>query len=787
MKPALLLLALGAPLLAAAVPSPADAPWLAAAVEQSHGIVSAWQKETRNIDDEFALLEVDYPTYDAAAVDDLPDSPNGDTVAVCEGGLLFDALHYDLVYLHHVRLRDDRLHLRARNRLFLRLQERKVENSRDELEQQAQKAAVSGAHPGLLEKSVGNGCAESCTETVSPAPVIAEEPLEIRTFDAVADAQNNCIILYAPAGKGGISLDNGKNHLRVAEVAEGAAMVLADGDGNILLQGGALDMEWTDDHGGVTRLHSMGGLAYYRAADSTLVLPGAVELARPDGTFSCTDSLVLRLEQGEKPVEPKKGFMQQFAQLHPTGVAALTARGQVRLHRVAENREQTLEGDALSFNAETGECRLSGTLCRLKDGAYMLESDKGIELKPNGDLTLLGHTPRGAYERASQKKENAPLCGTFEAFAPLHFCAETRTVSTASGFRMSDAEADFSCTGAVEVQLSARGEAPDLGEMAGKLNLAVAACGEPETLHVAGAVTARLKDAATGAVTGYLTGETLTADLRTGAALLAGTAERNAVAEMDGNHLEATAGGEVVVPSLQISENGDVTLNGDSIETTLKTGQGTATAHCRTMLKLVRETDTLETGSGAEFVSDEARVMTNGPLFAHLVREAEMPADETRPAAEQEHRAKFAQLRFNYKGIESARTEQGGTVQTTKGSMQCTGLMSLTMDPDAKDSKMAGVKTAQATGNVAVAGKDGSGRLIRATGDVLTLDAATGMKVLTGSRVTLSDAYNTHIASGAGAAVRIDEKNNARITGASHSTTATHLQEQINKQQKKKD
>lgn len=797
MKRALILLALGAPLLSAA-PSPAEAPWLEAAVAQSQSIVDAWQRETANIEKEFALLQVDYPAYDAAVTEELPDSPNGDTVAVCEGGLLFDTQHYDLVYLHHVRLRDARLHLRAANRLFVRLQEKKVEDGRNEVAQEAQTAAKGGEHPALLEKPV-NPDADAPQETPTAeveAPAVTEEPFDVRTFDAVADVQNNCLILHAPAGKGGITLDNGKNHLRVAEATEGAALVLADAEGNILLQGSALDMEWTDDKGGVTHLHSAGGTAYYRASDGVMVLPGAVELVRPDGALTCTESLVVRLQQGEKPADPKKGFMQQFTQLRPAGVAEVAARGQVRLHRTAENREQTAEGDALFYNAETGECRLSGALCRLTHGGYLLESDKGIELKPNGDMVMLGDAPHGTYERAAQKKDGEPLHGTFEAFAPLYFHADTRTISTAAGIRMSDAEADFSCTGAAEVKLSARENVPAVRETTGKVNLAIAACGEPETLHAVGDVMAHRKDAATAAVTGFLSGEELTADLQTGAATLVGTPERNAVAEMDGNHLEASAGGDIDIPSLQLAENGDVTLNGDHINATLKTGQGTATAHCRTLLKLVRETDTLETGSGADFTSDEARVHTNGPLFAHLVREDEpqpAPAAENAPASPA---PKFAAMRFRYKGIESARTEQGGTVQSTKGSMQCSGLMTLTLDPDAKADKpakggkedkglkMAGLKTARATGNVAVAGKDSSGRLIRATGDVLTFDAATGMKVLTGSRVTLADKYNTHIASGAGAAVRIDEKNNARITGAKHSTTATHLQEQMNKQKK---
>ena len=59
------------------------------------------------------------------------------------------------------------------------------------------------------------------------------------------------------------------------------------------------------------------------------------------------------------------------------------------------------------------------------------------------------------------------------------------------------------------------------------------------------------------------------------------------------------------------------------------------------------------------------------------------------------------------------------------------------------------------------------------------IDSATGMKVLSGQRVTLGDAYNTHIITGKGAAIRIDAKNNVKIVGGSHKTHATKVREQL--------
>ena len=135
------------------------------------------------------------------------------------------------------------------------------------------------------------------------------------------------------------------------------------------------------------------------------------------------------------------------------------------------------------------------------------------------------------------------------------------------------------------------------------------------------------------------------------------------------------------------------------------------------------------------------------------------------------------------------RTEQGGTLRTTSASMQCTGPVDIELDPTASgDSGSAGsIKRATASGKVAILGKDQQGRLLRATGDRVEMDAQTGVKLITGRKVTLSNEYNTHTATGAGAAVRVDRYNNARITGAKQTTTATSIPKQVeaNKQSKK--
>ena len=127
------------------------------------------------------------------------------------------------------------------------------------------------------------------------------------------------------------------------------------------------------------------------------------------------------------------------------------------------------------------------------------------------------------------------------------------------------------------------------------------------------------------------------------------------------------------------------------------------------------------------------------------------------------------------------RTGQGGTARTAQASMECNGLIDISLLPEsrrAKNAVMGPIDKALLCDRVSVLAKDSSGRLLRASGDRMEADAATGEKVITGRRVTLSDENNTHIASGAGAAVRIDRNNNARITGQHQSTTATNIRRQ---------
>jgi hypothetical protein len=229
---------------------------------------------------------------------------------------------------------------------------------------------------------------------------------------------------------------------------------------------------------------------------------------------------------------------------------------------------------------------------------------------------------------------------------------------------------------------------------------------------------------------------------------------------------------------MEMRANGDLKLNGAEISAVMQSEDGVTTASCRDYVLLVRAEERLETGSSTVLKSPKAILTTNGSLHARLT---------TRENATTT-RKKYPGFSFNYNGIREASTSHGCTVRTEKGSMQCTGPVSLVMDTDNKsaDKMMGGLKYATASGRVAIAGRDNTGRALRATGDRLEIDSATGMKVLSGSQVSLGDANTTHFASGEGACIRIDARNNASIHGQRHTTHATNIRQQINDNKTKK-
>ena len=735
--------------------------------------------------EDLEALGVELPEAGTQEAPEAPaDSP--DTHASADLGMLFDAANSRLIYLGNVRVSDPRVSIFAREQLHIYLQS--FSSEKDDApppapladaavtEQQSQEAEEPAAQeevekaPAEPDSSTAEQSEQQEVPDMEPAPA---PQARLAAHNVIADTISNAIYIYSPAEGEEIALDSGDNMVRISPAEGLAARILADPDGNILLEGGKVVLRSTDKEGGLTQLTTTGGHAYYHAATHTLYVPGKSQLIHPDGALECTEMLCVLLTPAEDAPAAKKGFMSQFTGLRFEGIDSATARGQVVASGKAEgDRPATrAEGDELHYNGRTGECSLLGSDCRLVYGDYDVHADEGLYLLSNGDIELRGSNINGSYKREGSQPGQM-LSGRFKAHANVVFRADLGTITTEKGLSLSDDEADFSCTGPAQLILIRKEGAEAPASKPGMPNLAIASYGDVSRAHASGNVIAHRYESGTHRCIGELKAESVETDLTTGETLLSGAPGVPLLAVYNGNHIEAVpAAGEKA--TMEMRANGDLKLNGDRISAILQGEEGPTTAKCREYVLLIRAEDRLETGSDTELKSPTAILTTNGSLHARLTTTGE-------PAMQK--KKKFPGFSFNYNGIREATTNEGCSVRTEKGSMQCTGPVHLVMDTDNKgaDKMMGGLKFATARGNVAVAGRDQTGRPLRATGDLLEVDAISGMKVLSGSRVTLGDIRNTHIASGPGACIRIDSNNNASIHGKKHTTNATRIRQQLN-------
>lgn len=748
-----------------------EAAWRDETLQQAQRVIAQWQHESQGVKHEFTEQGVDAAQKETAAQDETGE----DTVITADGAMLFDTESHNIVYVGNVRLSDPRLKLHAAGRLFVRLPESELADKRQEARRTIEEALPENAPK---PRDIGEAKPEA-QETGTSAFELPEgmAPLRLTAADAVADAENNHIILFSPAGCMPITAESGANRLTITPAADGAAHVLADADGNITLVGQSIVAEWVDDKQQRTELRVEGGSLCYNAAAHAVALTGKAELRRTEAVVRCNKQLLIRL-QGEHEVKEDAPFLQQFSAVSVKGIAAVHAEGGVEM-TAAEQEGQpasSLCAEVLDYDAETGFCSLSGEECKLAyAGQYSLQGAQRIVLSPDGALTVEGRELSGTYERPAENG-STPLAGQFRTGGLITITPEGdhAEVCLPQGITAADPEADFTCTGELTATLlPAEGvNAPQVGDS--KLNLALARFRTLDHAAASGGVAAHRYAAGTHQETAHLQAEHAEFDLAHSAAELFGTLETPLRAAFNGNTLEATPDGDTP-PHLSFSAEGNAELRGGMIHATFTDEkQGTLTARCAHALRLLRAENRLETDGATEFRAQQGILITKGPFYALLTAE-ETPAEPKKKG-----------FHLPFSGIREAGTDRGGSVQTAQGSLQCTGRIRVTMDSTAaKDGKMGGLQTASAEGNVAIAGKDGSGRIIRAAGDRLSLDAATGEKILTGSRVSLSDGHNTHTASGGNASVRIDARNNAVIRGANHTTTVNRIREQIEQQRKK--
>ncbi len=735
-----------------------------------------------------ALRELGIPATakeaSASANNSMPDATAEDSVAVCDGGLFFDSAQSRLVYLDNVRLNDSRVQLRAAHRLYIQFER---QQAADGVKSQ------SGTKTPATEKTsaktpVASSPVEPPTENAGKAdatePAVSPPPLEIEAYDAVVDMEDNRLLFVAGPGAERLTFRQGAKLLTLSSDDGATARAMADEEGNVLLEGSRLHLEWEDSRGERGSLDARGGRAFYHASSRTLVLEGPVNFTQSPGyAMQCQGRLnvVLQEEKGATtPERERTTFMGQFAALRFSGVEAASTHSPVQL--AAESQKLAASGDDLRYNGLTGEADLSGNPCVLTYAGEFysgsLQTEGTLSLAANGDVSLSGQRIQGRYVRPGRGKDSRPLHGALSTGGDIVFHADSGTV-TSSALQASDEGADIACTGPVELGLAPLSPEERTShplpprEKTGMLNLALAGYRGIATVKASGDVRGHLRDTSqpNAPQEGELAASTLDANILTGALRLSGTDEPASLTYRGYSLSGLPAPGETAVVSLLA--NGDVQADAERVEAAIPGRRGSTRIICSNNATLSRETRELALGPGSRIDAPEAVVTANGPLHA-ILAPSDTPAKPPSP--------RYPQLVYAFSGLESATTSQGGTVRSPRGSLQCSQQLSLEMSRNGGNKEMGGIRSALAVGQVAIAGRDAQGRLMKATGDRLTVDGATGEKHLTGTRVVLVDEHNRHEASGAGAAVHLDARNNARITGARHASSATSIRDQVERQ-----
>lgn len=745
-----------------------QAEWLQEALAEREPTLRFFEENRKRVDETILSLIDEIPAPPENADTSLPEGSEGETVAVSDGGMLFDVANARMVYINNVRVTDPRLTLRCTERLYIQLPQKTLDEGK--------KSAEDAVKPESGKKEIKS---ESNPEPASDT-VLTKEAFEVEASTVMINTVlNKALLIGNTDGEQSIRIVQGDTHMLLKSANGTAAQALVDANGDIVITAGAMDMQWKDQNGNLNRLTNNGGTAYYRAEDGKLLLTGESALVTADGAISCTEEICVTLKQEKREADDKEGIMPQFGRMRIVGINSATASGNVKASRSALDTVEaaSVTGENLAYDATTGECSISGNGTTLHYGDNTLSTNGSIHLASNGDITLQGDSINGTYTRPQEDKYAAPLLGTFSTGGKIQFTAADGMVRMPSGISIKDDFCDFNVAGAIEIKLVKSADAkPVEPTETGMINTAIAAYTDVEAVKATGGIRLRYVQTKDNQVL-TLTADEADIDILNGSATLTtSSAGRTQISYADFNLTAESAAGNT---SLVLNPEGDLSMHGEKLTATLPTNDGPATVHCTDTLTLVRETGRLELGAGAVVDAPQGRLTANGPLYITLRRGEEAKA---RPLLPQ-----FPHLVYNFDGLQQADTEQGGTIQSTQASMRCDGKIHVLMSTaDNAKSAVSAIEMATAEGNVAVTGKDTTGRLLTAYGDKLSINGQTGEKRLSGSKVILQDKDNTHTASGTNAAVILDKHNNVRVTGSKQSTSASNLRKQIEKQQKSK-
>lgn len=706
----------------------------------------------------------------------MPTPLPGQSAAVADGGLLFDRQHAYLTYIGNVRVSDPRLHLRAARRLYIALP--------PEDEQKA--ATEAPAQPAAPAAPLAQASEQQKAPEPKKKPAGQAEPPALLVVDSAAvDTRGSRILLEGLSAVPSITLTRGKDSMTLHPTENGApAGIYAGAEGDVLLLGSRMVFEWHSERGETYRLEAAGGPVLYAARSGRLSVRGESRLTTATGVLTCDELLEIRFAvppQTPAPAGKKPTPFSALTSAEFREIRSATAAGHVALTSPATDTRPpaTATGDYLVYSAAESQCLLAGR-CALTYGGFTLhetDAQGRIRMVADGSIFITsGAALSGAYERPSaEKTPGLAIPGAWSTGNSIHYDAASNSILLPEGIRAADALATLTAGGATQLFLAPRENAHPVSAKPGIPALVITEQGSVRRVVAGGGV--RLQAAAEGTrPAGYAEGEALDATLSTGEALLTAEAGQQVIARYGAYELTAKAPADSADAAIRILPNGDITARGEHIEAVLPGEKGATRMACTGSMQLLREQARLILGENSRINSPEGILTARAPLTAELIG-SDTPTHAPKG---------YPQLSYNYSGLRRATTPGGGTLRTTHASMQCEGSIDVELIPGKQDPDMRkNLRAASAHGRVLVAGKDASGRLMRAGGDHLTYDPATGNFHLRGSKVTLSDRYNTHTATGSGACVTIDPNNNVRITGKRQTTSANNILKQMDNNKKK--
>lgn len=696
---------------------------------------------------------------------EMPSIAPGESAILADGGMYFNNFKSCLIYVGNVRLSDAHVRLRSAHRLFLLLPEKDKKAAAEEISDADRPAhnAPQSPTPATTSQNL-----DSQQESA--------QPVEVLTQNAAVDVPGNRVLLQGLPGSPSLTFQRGEDTLTVQPQANGQpAKAYADKSGNVLLVGTRFVGRMS--YGGESyELTAQQGPVEFDAAARTVTIHGPATLKSGRGELQCTRLMRISFAPGETLTKPSNEPFSQFANMRFGPVEKAEAHGEVVCTMPEQEGRPPARatGERLTYDGSTGACRMLGAPCTLAYGKQSLSTSGEICLKPNGDASVTGSDIAGTYERpVSNAKSSATIIGSFSTRGPILYNAADNCVSLPAGIDAQDDLANFSCTGNADIFLLRKEGTPPPRKPNGPNLMIVQQCGVAR-LHALGNV--KLHSAATDSQPPInILCDSLKADAVHGTAHLLAQDGRAASLQYGSYSLCAQSPSSRIA-EVQTLDNGDLLANGDVVLTKLPGDKGTTTVTCSKNLFLERERGLLFLGPQSVIDSPDGIMTAVAKLEAEL-----LPG----PPSAHPRFPKYPHLDYNFTGLRSADTSQGGTLRTAKASMQCDGPIHLRMAPGPAKSFRDALEQASARRHVRLAGKNAEGKLMRADGDSLDFDHSTGNIYLRGSRVTLMDEYNTHVASGRGACVIIDPKNNVHISGEHQTTTANRIHQQINSRQKK--